>query len=227
MFTGLIEEVGYLLRSHRAGSSYCLQIRCRRVLEGARVGDSIAVNGTCLTLVEVGGDYFAADVGPETMRNTNLGYLKSGEAVNLERALRLGDRLGGHLVTGHIDGVGVIKEKKREKNAVVIEIEAPPVVMKYVVPRGSVAVDGVSLTVVQPSAHSFSVSIIPHTARATTLTAKPVGSKVNLEADLIGKYVAEMVTRQLGGKSPPAVPQNPRDEGTTLDLGFLVEKGFA
>ncbi|MBC7104592.1 MAG: riboflavin synthase, partial [Firmicutes bacterium] len=173
---------------------------------------SIAVNGACLTVTALGGDSFTADVMAETLARTNLGELRPGDRVNLERALRLGDRLGGHLVTGHVDGVGVLLERRRQDISEVIAVQAPPEVLRYLVPKGAVAVDGVSLTVVDYDTGSFRVAIVPHTARHTTLGFKRPGAKVNLEADLIGKYVAKLLA--------------PHGRTGGLDEHFLAEHGF-
>ncbi|RDV84721.1 riboflavin synthase [Ammonifex thiophilus] len=189
MFTGLVEEVGRVRRIVRGPASAQLEIEARRVLEDLRVGDSVAVNGACLTVTRLGSGSFWADAMAETLRRTNLGELGPGDRVNLERALRLGDRLGGHLVTGHVDGVGRILRKEREDVAWVLSIAAPSQVTPYLIEKGSVAVDGVSLTVVEVKGDIFKVALIPHTADHTVLGSKGPGDKVNLEADLIGKYV--------------------------------------
>lgn len=194
MFTGLVEEVGVLQGTLRGRDSARLIIEARKVIEGMKVGDSIAVNGACLTVVAFDRRSFTADVMAETLAKTNLGLLRPGDRVNLERALRLGERLGGHLVTGHIDGVGKILSRREHDIAVLLDIEAPPEVMRYVVKKGSVAVDGTSLTVVDVDKDSFLVSLIPHTARQTTLGGKKPGDLVNLEADIIGKYVERFLS---------------------------------
>jgi riboflavin synthase, alpha subunit len=182
-----------------------------------KLGDSIAVNGTCLTVVDFGETWFTADVMPETVERTALAGLKSGDTVNLERTLRVGDRLGGHIVSGHIDGVGVIRSKETNDNAVVVRIEAPAAVMRYIVAKGSIAIDGISLTVVAAGADWFTVSLIPHTAAATTLGVKGVGAPVNLEADVIGKYVEKLLGL--------ATPQGGAG-GSGLSAAFLAEHGF-
>lgn len=189
MFTGLVEEVGRVRRITRGPASAQIEIEARRVLEDLRVGDSVAVNGACLTVTRLGPEVFWADAMAETLRRTNLGELGPGDKVNLERALRLSDRLGGHLVTGHVDGVGKILRKEKEDVAWVLSIAAPPQVTPYLIEKGSVAVDGVSLTVVEVEGDTFKVALIPHTADRTVLGMKGPGDKVNLEADLIGKYV--------------------------------------
>ena len=216
MFTGLVEELGKVRSIARGAKSVRLTVQARVVLGDVKLGDSIAVNGTCLTVVEFGDTWFTADVMPETVDRTALASLKTGDTVNLERTLRVGDRLGGHIVTGHIDGVGIIRSKEQNDNAVVVRIEAPPAVMKYVVHKGSIAIDGISLTVVAAGPDWFTVSLIPHTASVTTLSIKGTGATVNLEADVIGKYVEKLL-----GMSPAA-------QGKTggLSASFLAEHGF-
>lgn len=216
MFTGLIEEMGSVQAMVRGQKSVRLTIDARKVLADVRLGDSIAVNGTCLTVVDFSVNSFTADVMPETVERTVLAALKKGDKVNLERTLAVGDRLGGHIVTGHVDGVGRIKEKRRNDNAVIIVIDAPAEVMKYIVRKGSVAIDGISLTVVDHSAAGFTVSLIPHTASVTTLGFKQAGDPVNLETDIIGKYVEKM----LHGEPEPTAGKG----GLTRD--FLAEHGF-
>ncbi|HWR55014.1 MAG TPA: riboflavin synthase [Negativicutes bacterium] len=218
MFTGLIEELGSVQAMVRGQKSVRLTIAARKVLADVRLGDSIAVNGTCLTVVDFSATFFTADIMPETVERTVLATLQKGDKVNLERTLAVGDRLGGHIVTGHIDGVGRITEKRRNDNAVLITLAAPAAVMKYIVPKGSVAIDGISLTVVEHSAAGFTVSLIPHTAAATTLGFKQAGDPVNLETDIIGKYVAKMLQGEAEAE-PTAVKGG-------LTRGFLAEHGF-
>lgn len=214
MFTGLVEELGVVSAVRFGLDSAVLVIRAVEVLKDAEIGDSIAVNGVCLTVTGLRDGEFSADVMAETLKRTNLGKLRPGDRVNLERALRLGDRLGGHLVSGHIDGVGTIIRQERHGIATVTTITAPPEVMRYIIKKGSVAVDGVSLTVVDFDHNSFRVSLIPHTAGATTLGYKGVGDLVNLEGDLIGKYVEKFMSN--GNEE--------KRRGITLEL--LAEKGF-
>jgi riboflavin synthase len=217
MFTGLVEELGKVRAISRGARSVRLTVAAAKVLDGVRQGDSIAVNGTCLTVVDFGDTWFAADVMPETVDRTALAGLRSGDSVNLERALRVGDRLGGHIVSGHIDGVGVIRDKEKNDIAVVVRIEAPPAVMRYVIHKGSIAVDGISLTVVATGPDWFTVSLIPHTAAMTTLGFKGTGAPVNLEADVVGKYVEKLMK-----------PTEPAAVGakTGLTAAFLTENGF-
>ncbi|MBO8158507.1 riboflavin synthase [Thermosyntropha sp.] len=216
MFTGIVEELGVISRIQPGTQSFKLTVKAHKVLEDVKTGDSIAVNGVCLTVTQFVVDYFTADVMPETVEKTNLKYLKSGDFVNLERALRLGDRLGGHLVQGHVDAVGEIIKKEAIDIAFIYYIKAPDNVLKYTVPKGSIAIDGISLTVVDVFNDGFTVSLIPHTAQMTTLGLKKAGDKVNLESDIIGRYV-EKLLRYEG-----------RDEKVkkTLDLNFLSENGF-
>ena len=193
MFTGIIEEMGVVKAIRREQHSAQLDLLAQAVLEELTVGDSLTVNGVCLTVVAKRAKEFTVDVSPETMSVTRLGSLKVGDAVNLERAMRLGSRLGGHLVTGHIDGVGVIRQRRKEENALLLSIEAPPEVLRYCIKKGSIAVDGVSLTINRLTEKEFEVAIIPYTAEHTTLGIKGVGDSVNLECDLIGKYVERLL----------------------------------
>ncbi len=193
MFTGIIEHIGTVqsVRTTPDGSRLALLAPGPAVELGE--GDSVAVNGACLTKVAGTGEGFEVDVSPESLRKTNLGGLKQGDAVNLELSMRLGDRLGGHMVTGHVDGVGRLARRKPEGESEMVTIEAPEEVMRYIVSKGSVAIDGISLTVAARKEGGFEVAIIPHTARKTTLLTKKPGDPVNLEADLIGKYVERLL----------------------------------
>ena len=223
MFTGLVEELGILQSVRHGAASAQLNLVAGKVTQDIRIGDSIAVNGVCLTAVKFSSQGFTADVMAETLAKTNLGNLKPGDRVNLERALRLGDRLGGHLVSGHIDGVGTIAAKEIHDIAILITINASPEVMRYIIKKGSVAIDGTSLTVVDFTDDSFQVSLIPHTAKETTLGFKKRGDTVNLEGDIIGKYIERLLqTRETYG--------TPTDKSnimkTSVSLGFLAEHGF-
>lgn len=218
MFTGLVEELGRVKQIQSGARSIQIAISARKVLEGVRIGDSIAVNGVCLTVTTFSKDYFAADVMPETMKQSSLGALKANSPVNLERALQLGDRLGGHIVSGHIDGQGKIRSKQTDDNAVIVTIEAPNDVMRYVVKKGSIAIDGISLTVVDCGSDWFSVSLIPHTAKVTVIGYKNPGDLVNLETDILGRYVEKML--QFG-----VVPK-PIHSESSLNETFLQENGF-
>lgn len=211
MFTGIIEELGTVKDIKKDSKGARLSIAARIVLDGLKIGDSITVNGACLTAVSISAASFEADVAPETLKKTNLGELKNNSKVNLERALRLSDRLGGHLVTGHIEATGKIKEKKSAGNSYLFNIEAPKEILRYVVPKGSIAIDGISLTVVDVTDKSFSIAVIPHTMAVTTLGTKGAGDTVNLETDIIGKYVEKMLLK----------------EDKKIDAEFLKRHGFS
>ena len=211
MFTGIAEELGVLKHIHRQSSSLRLDISAREVLVETREGDSISVNGVCLTVTGLGGAGFSADVMPNTYRRTNLSALAPGSPVNLERALQLKSRLGGHLVTGHIDEVGTVILRRIEENAVRLGIQCSPEFARFVVERGSVAIDGISLTVSAVSPEGFEVGIIPHTRDHTTLDKAGIGSKVNLESDILARYVEKLLNRKVTGR---------------LSMDDLVRQGF-
>lgn len=197
MFTGIIEERGKVIELTPAGA---LKVAAKRVLEGTSVGESIAVSGVCLTVVDMDGSSFTVDVMQETLARSILGSLRPGAAVNLERALQADGRLGGHIVNGHVDGVGTVRSRKHQGNAVLFDIAVDSDVARYIVPRGSVTVDGISLTVVDARQGGFSVSIIPHTLAETTLDDARPGASVNIEVDIIAKYVEAFLARR-GGQS--------------------------
>lgn len=197
MFTGIIEEIGSVKRVSVGGKSGSIEIAAKKVLDGTKVGDSIAVNGVCLTVTSLGSSSFTADVMAETLRRSSLGSLSLGNGVNLERAMAADGRFGGHLVSGHIDGTGTISKMQKEENAVWVHIQANSEILNLIVEKGSIAIDGISLTVAGVSDSEFSVSVIPHTAKETTLLSKKAGDTVNLENDIIGKYVQKL----LGGRS--------------------------
>lgn len=196
MFTGIIEEIGEVTAIKRGAKSCEVSIRGNVVFSDLKIGDSVAVNGVCLTVTSIDKNVFTADVMPETMYRSGLGTLAKNSSVNLERAMPANGRFGGHIVAGHVDGVGFIRSMKNEDNAVWITITADENVMKYVVEKGSIAIDGISLTVAKVFKDAFSVSIIPHTASETTLLKRKPGDKVNLECDIIGKYVEKLIGRQ-------------------------------
>ena len=196
MFTGIIEEIGEVKDVYSREGSMRLRIGCNRVLEDVHIGDSIAVNGICLTVTRFTQTEMEADVMPETLRSTSLAEARPGRKVNLERAMPVNGRLGGHIVTGHIDGIGRIVEKRRESNALWLTISTASEIMKYIVHKGSVAIDGTSLTVAQESEGQFSVSLIPHTAEMTILAHKDTGASVNIEGDVLGKYVEKLLNGQ-------------------------------
>jgi riboflavin synthase len=212
MFTGIIEEMGSVRALRREGIAARLTVSASTVLGGTAIGDSICVNGVCLTVVDLAKDGFSADVAAETLKVTNLGELKIGANVNLERALQLSARIGGHLVSGHVDAVGRIREKREEGNGWRIFIDAPETVLRYVIKKGSIAIDGISLTVADVDRSGFSIAMIPHTAKLTTLGFKAGGDSVNLEADIMGKYVERLLAGRVEG-------------GVSLEL--LKKSGFA
>lgn len=218
MFTGIVEEIGKVRRIVYGSKSIKLSIQCSKIMDDVKLGDSIAVNGICLTVADRKSDEFTADVMPETMRKTGLGELKVGYAVNLERALRLSDRLGGHIVTGHIDGTGVIMDRVQEDNAIWLTIESGRDILKYIVMKGSVALDGTSLTVAHVDDKCFKVSLIPHTASITTLGSKEIGSSVNIECDMLGKYIEKLLLNNVS---------EPRSKPKDISLDFLIKNGFA
>jgi len=199
VFTGLVEEVGRVA-SLEAGDMFRLSVSASRVLEGTRIGDSVSVNGVCLTVNEVDGGTLVFQAMPETLRRTSLGDLVEGSPVNLERAMSLNRRFGGHIVQGHVDGVGEVLDVRPEGDAGIWEFGAPEEVLRYTVEKGSVCVDGISLTVVSVRENSFTVSILPQTLAHTNLEELEAGDRVNLEADVIGKYVERLLEPRLVGK---------------------------
>ena len=211
MFTGIIEEIGTVRRIEHGAKGARLTIQAKTVLEDTRIGDSIATNGVCLTVVSMTGDSFSADVMAESLRRSSLGTLQGGSPVNLERAMAANGRFGGHIVSGHIDGTGTIASQKREDNAVWVKIKTPAPLLRYIVEKGSIAIDGVSLTVAAVTDTDFSVSIIPHTGAQTILLGKKPGDPVNLECDVIGKYVEKLT-------APPKTGG--------ISTNFLAENGF-
>ncbi len=194
MFSGIVEEVGRVAHIETRDGLYVFQIRADTVLKGTHVGDSLAVNGVCLTVTSLSPTTFTVEVVPETLRRTNLRYLKVGHSVNLERSLAVGGRIGGHFVQGHVDDVGVVQAQHPDGESVVMRFTAPEHVMRYVVPKGFIAIDGVSLTVVERDDDSFTVAFIPHTLSHTVAGRYQIGTVVNLEADIVGKYVVHWLT---------------------------------
>lgn len=217
MFTGLIEEIGTVQVIETNKKSSRITVKAKSIMEGANVGDSISTNGVCLTISQLNSSSFTADVMDETMGRSNLGTLKTGQTVNLERAMRLGNRLGGHIVSGHIDGTGIIIRYEKDDNAFWITIAADVKILRYIVEKGSVALDGVSLTVAYVDHDCFKVSIIPHTSQETTLLKKSLGYKMNIECDVIGKYVEKLLGIQ---KEQEEKKQN------VINSDFLTENGF-
>ena len=193
IFTGIIEELGVVKSIAINGASGCITIKAKKVLEGTQLGDSIAVNGTCLTVTSINSDGFSADVMAETVKRTSLSQVGKGDLVNLERAMILNGRFGGHIVSGHIDGTGTITKYTKEENAIWVTIKAPDEILDLIVEKGSICIDGISLTVGRVSDQDFQVSIIPHTAKETTLIHKKVGSLVNLENDIVGIYIKKLM----------------------------------
>lgn len=218
MFTGIIEEMGKVKSVIHGIDSAKIRVEAKKVLEDIQLGDSIAVNGTCLTVVEFTAREFVADVMPETLNRTVLATLKSGDFVNLERALTLSSRLGGHIVSGHVDGMGKILAMEQHGNAILIKIEVNETLAKYTIEKGSVTIDGISLTVVETANTWFSVSIIPHTASVTTLGVKKSGDSVNIENDVIGKYVERLLGLQKSSAT--------EEKKNKISIDFLKENGF-
>jgi len=217
MFTGLVEEIGAIKEMIRGSKSVRLSISCSRILDDIKIGDSIAVNGVCLTVTDMGDSWFSADVMPETIRKTGLDKLSIAGRVNLERALRLSDRLGGHIVTGHIDGTGTVISRVEEDNAIWLTIEAQDDILKYIVMKGSVVLDGTSLTVAYVDDRCFKVSLIPHTAGETTLGSRKPGDQINIECDVIGKYVEKLLNRD----------SHEAKSKQDISMEFLRSNGFA
>lgn len=216
MFTGIVEEKGIIRSLNINGSSGTIRIESRKVLEGTSIGDSIAVNGICLTVTSMGDGFFTADVMAETVRRSSLGILSQGSEVNLERAMAANGRFGGHIVSGHIDGTGTVRSLVREENAIWVTIETPPEILKYIVHKGSICIDGISLTVASVGSDNFKVSVIPHTGSETTLLSKRPGSPVNLENDIIAKYVERLMNYK--------EEENNISSGITMDM--LAELGI-
>lgn len=218
MFTGIIEGLGTLEAIKPGGQSMQFVVAADFELDGTKLGDSIAVDGACLTVVRLQGRRFHVDVSPETVRKTTFASAKIGERVNLERALRLSDRLDGHLVSGHVDGMGTLTQREKLANAILLTFSVPPQLGRYMIKKGSVAVDGVSLTINDCDAEHFQVSIIPHTAGLTTVGKKAVGAAVNIETDMIGKYVERFVAGRLKSGDKPG--------HNGIDMNLLARSGF-
>ena len=208
MFTGIVEELGTVVSLKRGSKSAVLTIKGDQIFEDLKLGDSVAVNGVCLTATHMSGKTFQADVMNETFNRSSLGTLKKGDVVNLERAMAADGRFGGHIVAGHIDGTGTIRSMQPEGNAVLVTISAAPKLLRYVVEKGSIAIDGISLTVAKVSHTDFTVSLIPHTGEETTLLKHRSGEIVNLETDIIGKYVEKLMQPKSGGVTMELLQQN-------------------
>ena len=240
MFTGIIEEVGSVKHLSTSGISGQIAIKASKVLQGTKIGDSIAVNGICLTVISLQPDGFTADVMAETLRRSGLGACRSGDRVNLERAMAADGRFGGHIVSGHIDGTGTVQSLVREENAVWVTIAAPPELLRYIVEKGSIAIDGISLTVAYVNDKVFKVSVIPHTGEETTLLGRTPGETVNLETDIIGKYVEKLMlpyaAASAGGSAQTSAGAARAGNGSVTGAGsssaggltmeFLLENGF-
>lgn len=216
MFTGIIEELGSIDEVKKQGETISLSIKANKIMEDIKLGDSIAINGVCLTVTDIHNNRFFADVMPETFQTTTLANLQKGTSVNLERAMRADSRFGGHIVTGHVDTIGKITKRERRQNAIYIDISLPPNFKHIVLLKGSIAIDGISLTVFNKADTSVTVSIIPHTANETVLGKKRVGEDVNIEFDVIGKYIYSIV-----GNKESILPPN------TISNEFLKEHGFS
>ena len=218
MFTGIIEGLGTIRELRTSKKETRLTLDADFSLEGTRIGDSVSVNGACLTVIRIDGTRFEADISPETLARTTFGRARAGDRVNLERALRLSDRLDGHLVSGHVDGIGTIAGREKTANAINIDIQAPAALLRYMIDKGSVAVDGISLTINRRAGERFQVSVIPHTAKWTTLGLKAVGEPVHIETDMIGKYVERFLLQK------DAAGGEPEKAGVGIDL--LARTGF-
>lgn len=199
MFTGIVEETGAIEQIIQGSKSCVLKISAHKIFDDLKIGDSIAVNGICLTVTSFSAPYFNADVMPETMRRTSLAGLSKGSRVNLERAMQLNGRFGGHIVSGHIDGTGTVASMIREDNAIWVKINADSSILTYIIEKGSVTLDGISLTVAEVTNSSFTVSIIPHTAAETTLCDRKPGDKINIECDIVGKYIHKLMQKNSSG----------------------------
>ena len=219
MFTGIIEEVGTIKQIQKNPASAVITIAADTVLEQTKIGDSIAVNGVCLTVTDLKAGSFTADVMHESLRRSALGNLSQGSRVNLERAMAANGRFGGHIVSGHIDGIGTVREIREDDIAVWYTISASPALLRYIIEKGSITIDGISLTVAKVTAQDFSVSIIPHTAAQTTLSLRKVGDIVNLENDVIGKYVEKLLR-------PAEAPTKPETKDSSITMDFLKKYGF-
>lgn len=215
MFTGIIEEIGKVTQIQKGTHSAILQIQAKIVLEQLKIGDSVAVNGVCLTVTSISSHSFTADVMHETLNRSALSALTCGSSVNLERAMPANGRFDGHIVAGHVDGIGKVMQIRRDDNAVWFTIQANSSIMHYIVEKGSIAIDGISLTVASLSADSFCVSIIPHTAKVTTLGMRKIGDTVNLENDIIGKYVEKFL-----------MPTAPTSQKNTFTREWLLQHGY-
>jgi len=220
MFTGIIEGFGAISAIRTAGRGRRLTVEADFDLHQTKIGDSLCVSGACLTAVKITSRHFEVDISPETLQTTTFGQAKVGQRVNIERALRLSDRIDGHLVSGHIDGVGTIRQRETLANAIIVAIDVPESLARYMINKGSVAVDGISLTINTCDADSFSVSIIPHTAQLTTIGFKNIGDPVNIETDMLGKYVERFMNARPGRNKEEA------EKPSAIDKAYLLKTGF-
>ena len=216
MFTGIVEEMGAVISLDKTLAGTRMTILASTVMGDLKIGDSVSVNGICLTVVSKSERNFVVEVSPETLSVTTLGRVTAGAPVNLERPMKLNERIGGHLVAGHVDGVGTIRSRHQEGNTIFFTIEAPSEILRYCVTKGSITIDGVSLTINKVGDHSFSIAIIPHTAKVTTLGLKQINDTVNLESDLIGKYVERLLQER---------SQLPKST-TVIDKDYLAKRGL-
>lgn len=219
MFTGIVEEKGIIERIRKGRNSAEISVRASRIMDDVKLGDSIAVNGVCLTVTSFDSGGFTADVMHETLNRSSLAQLRSGSMVNLERAMKADGRFGGHIVAGHVDGVGVITDVTKDDNAIWYTVKAEPGVMKYIVEKGSIAIDGISLTVAKVMTDRFSISAIPHTVRETVLAERRKGDTVNLENDVIGKYVEKLM-------KPAGAYADTEAQSSGITEEFLTRYGF-
>ncbi len=220
MFTGIIEGLGAIAAIRSSGRGKRLTIEADFALDQTNIGDSICVSGACLTAVKIEGKRFEVDISPETLQMTTFDKAKVGERVNLERAMRLSDRIDGHLVSGHIDGMGKIRQRETLGNAIIVTVEVPEMLTRYMIHKGSVSVDGISLTINTCDADSFSVSVIPHTAALTTIGFKNRGDRVNIETDMVGKYIEQFMSGM------PGRSKRKGSQPSSIDKEFLIKTGF-
>ena len=220
MFTGIIESMGNIRRIEPNGEGRILAVETKLDLSETKVGDSIALNGACLTAVKIQNNLFEVDVAPETVQRTTFRTAAAGDRVNVQRALKLSDRIDGHLVSGHIDGTGIVASKYRASNAWIVSIDADQMLLDEMIEKGSVAIDGISLTINKCTKTSFEVSIIPHTAGITTIETRAVGDRVNIETDMIGKYVKKFLHRSRGKENGAA------QAGNDISMDLLGKQGF-
>lgn len=223
MFTGIVEEIGTVVSISQGAKAAKLTLQGNLIFEDMHIGDSIAVNGVCLTVTEKTSNTFIVDVMPETLRRSSLGKLSKGSKVNMERAMAANGRFGGHIVSGHIDGTGEIESFVKEDNAVWVTIKAASKLLKYIIEKGSITIDGISLTVAYVDNRCFKVSLIPHTAANTTLLTKKAGDIVNLENDIVGKYIDKLMHF---GSSENSEESNSKEESGGISMDFLSQNGF-